>query len=274
MEELLANPAIQGGVAPFVVAFIIALIFLRVNLIAGLVVVAGFSTVIFLTTGFSFSPLSSARKITLLVLLVPVIGILLQLSGKFSDSIIKACYGLTALAIVWLMWPVLNRNPLEELIPVLSYMIYAAWMMAIFMKMSELPAHTAGTAATAVGIAIGGCAVIGASGLYGQLGMSLGAASGAFLLLQLISRRTEDAGLTFTMSSGIIAALLLPASIVYSKVPWIIMPLVALIPLMAMYSFIDEDSVWKNTISLFATMAIPIGLALYITWQTAGALLL
>jgi len=274
MEELLANPAVQGGVAPFIIAFVIALVFIRVNLIAGLVVVAGFSTVILLTTGFSFSPLTSTRKITLIVLLVPILAILIQLSGKFSESIIKFCYSLAALAIVWLMWPVLNRNPLEEIIPVLSYMIYASWMVAMFMRMSELPAHTSATAATATGIAIGGSAVIGASGLYGQLGMSLGAASGAFLLLQLMFRRTADAGLTFTMSSGLLAALLLPAAIVYSKVPWIVMPLVALIPLMAMYSFSDEECLWKNTISLLATMALPIGLALYITWQTAGALLL
>lgn len=274
MEDLLANPAVQGGVAPFIAAFIVALVFIRVNLFAGLVVVAGFATAIFLTTGFSFSPLTSTRKITLLVLLVPIFAIILQLSGKFSESIIKVCYSLAALAIVWLMWPVLSRNPLEEIIPVLSYIIYASWMVAMFMRMSELPAITASTAATATGIAIGGCAVIGASGLYGQLGMSMGAASGAFLLLQLLSRRSEDAGLTFTMSSGLIAALLLPAAIVYSKVPWIVLPLVALIPLMAMYSFTDEERVWKNTISLITTMSFPIGLALYITWQTAGALLL
>jgi hypothetical protein len=275
LEELFAHPAIQGGIAPFIVAFVIALIFMRINVFAGLAVVAGFITMVLLTTGFSFSPMTSTRKLTLLVLLVPVIAFLLQISHKYTDTVLKACYGLAGLAMIWILWPVIMRTPVSEIIlPVISYVVYAAWMMGMFMRMSELPAATAGTAAMTTGFAIGGSSLIGASALLGQMGMVLGSTAAAFLLVQLIFRREEFADLTFTMTSGLIAALLLPAAIVYAKVPWLVLPLVALIPLISIYPFADEENVWKNTAYLVMTIAVPVGIAFYLTWQSAGALLL
>jgi len=275
LEELLSHPAIQGGVAPFIIAFLISLIFVRANLLAGFAVVAGFICLVMLATGISFSPLTSTRKLTLLVLVIPVLALLLQLSRQYTETAFKVFYVLASVGVIWILWPVISRNPSwETLFLTLSYVIYAAWMMGMFMRMSELPASTAGIAGTASGFAIGGCALIGASALLGQMGIALGASAAAFLLVQLIFRSEEFADLTFTMTSGLIAALLLPMAIVFADVPWVVLPLVALIPLIAVYPFADEDCVWKNTIYLMATAALPMGLAFYLTWQSAGALLL
>ena len=274
MDELLANPAIQGGIAPFFVALVIAGLFYRINILAGLAIVAGFITTVSLTTGISFEPLSSTRKITLLVMIIPFLAIALQLIDKYNDFTIRVFHVFASAAVLWVLWPVISNNPsIEMLFLTLSYIVYAAWMMKVFMRMSEQPAIVTSTAVTGVGIAIGGSAMIGASALLGQLGLALAAAGGAFLLVQLIKKSDEDSGLTLTMTSAMIAALVLPAAIEYAQVPWVVLPIVAIIPLLAFYPFEDEDRVWKNTITLLIGMVLLAALAFYIATQSAGALL-
>ena len=274
MDELLTNPAIQGGVAPFLVALIIAGLFLRLNILAGLAIVAGFITTVMLTTGIVFEPLTSTRKITLLVMIIPLLAIVLQLIDKYNDFTVKVFYTFTAVAVLWVLWPVIKNNPsIEMLFLTLSYIVYAGWMMKLFMRMSEQPAIIASTAATGVGAVIGGASLIGASALLGQLGLALAAAGGAFLLVQLLAKSEEDAGLTLPMTSAMIAALVLPAAIEYAQVPWVVLPLVAIIPLLAFYPFEDDEKVWKNTIALLLGMGVIAGLAFYITTQSAGELL-
>jgi len=274
LDELLANPAIQGGIAPFFVALVIAGLFYRINILAGLAIVAGFITTVSLTTGISFEPLSSTRKITLLVMIIPFLAIALQLIDKYNDFTIRVFHVFASAAVLWVLWPVISNNPsIEMLFLTLSYIVYAAWMMKVFMRMSEQPAIVTSTAVTGVGIAIGGSAMIGASALLGQLGLALAAAGGAFLLVQLIKKSDEDSGLTLTMTSAMIAALVLPAAIEYAQVPWVVLPIVAIIPLLAFYPFEDEDRVWKNTITLLIGMVLLAALAFYIATQSAGALL-
>jgi len=274
LDELLANPAIQGGVAPFLVALVIAGLFYRINILAGLAIVAGFITTVMLTTGIAFEPLTSTRKITLLVMIIPVLAIILQLIDKYNDFTIRVFHVFASAAVLWVLWPVISNNPsIEMLFLTLSYIVYAAWMMKVFMRMNEQPAIVTSTAVTGVGIAIGGSALIGASALLGQLGLALAATGGAFLLVQLISKSDEDSGLTLTMTSAMIAALVLPVAIEYAQVPWIVLPIVVLIPLLAFYPFEDEDRIWKNTITLLVGMGVLAALAFYLTTQSAGELL-
>ena len=275
MDSLLAHPAIQGGVLPFIIAFVISLVFFRVNLLAGLAIVAGFAVMVQLTTGFSFSPMTSTRKIILLILIAPAIAFIFQLWYKNLEGLSKIGALFAAIALLWVLWPVLMRAPVSDIFfPALSYVIYAAWMMMIFMRMAELPAVTAGTASMMTGFTIGGAALIGASALLGQMGMVLAATGAGFLLVQLLTKSEEAAGLSFTMSSGLLAALLLPAAIVYAKVPWLVLPIAALIPLIAIYPFADDEPSWQDTSILLLFISPLVALALYLTWESAGALLM
>ncbi len=275
MDEILTNPAVQGGIAPFFIALVIAGLFYRINILAGLAIAAGFITTVMLTTGIAFEPLTSTRKITLLVMIIPFLAIALQLIDKYNDFTIRFFHIFASAAVLWVLWPVISNNPsIEMFFLTLSYIVYAAWMMKVFLLMNEQPAIVTSTAVTGVGIAIGGSALIGASALLGQLGLALGAAGGAFLFVQLIRKSDEDSGLTLTMTSAMIAALVLPAAIEYAQVPWIVLPIIAIIPLLAFYPFEEEDRVWKNTIILFVGMGILAALAFYLTTQSAGELLL
>ena len=275
MNDLLTHPAIQAGVAPFIIAFIISLIFVRISLLAGLALLAGFASMVLSTTGFSFSPMTSTHKLTLLVLFAPVIAMLFQFGVRNLDASLKLFGALAGLAVLWVLWPVIARGPLGDiLVPTLTYVFYAIWMTGMFARMSEMPAITAGTSVMASGIAIGGAALIGASALLGQMGIALGAAGGAYLLVQLLFRNEEPAALTFTLTGGLMAALLLPMAIVYAKVPWLVLPLVALIPLISYYPFVDDEFVWRNTACLLVPLAGVIALVFYLSWQSAGAVLL
>ena len=70
MQELLANPAVQGGAAPFLAGLIAVVVLGRFRL-GGLAVVAAFATAVYFIAGFTFSPLSATRKIILLGLAAP-----------------------------------------------------------------------------------------------------------------------------------------------------------------------------------------------------------
>ena len=73
MQDLLDNPAVQAGIAPLVVALIIALLLARTPA-AWLAIAAGYATMLALSTGLSFSPLTASRTVTLLGLLAPLVG--------------------------------------------------------------------------------------------------------------------------------------------------------------------------------------------------------
>src|SRR6267378_672803 len=77
MQEMLANPAVQGGLAPFVAALIVAALLAPIRL-GGLAVVAAFATAVYFIAGFTFSPLTATRKIILLGFAAPLAGIVID----------------------------------------------------------------------------------------------------------------------------------------------------------------------------------------------------
>ena len=61
MEELLANPAVQAGVAPFLSALVAAAALRRTRLL-GVAVALAFALVIALTVGYAFEPLTASAQ--------------------------------------------------------------------------------------------------------------------------------------------------------------------------------------------------------------------
>ena len=271
---LLDHPAVQSGVAPFICALVVAGIFYRMSTLAGLAIISGFVASVLLSTGFAFDPLTSTRKITLLILISPVLGLLMSYFTHYSKIWLNIYYLLGGFAVLWVLWPVLSRNPVDMIMPVIGYMVYAGWMVGIFLRLSATTSLAAGAASTSVGFGVGLTALIGASALLGQMGLSLGAAGAAYLFVQLISKRDVEAGFIVTLTSGFAAALILPAAVVYAKVPWIVLPIMAIVPIIAFYPFEDEDPIWKNTAILLIAMALPVSYAIYLTVQSAGEMIM
>src|SRR5258708_11402877 len=81
MQEMLANPAVQGGLAPFAAALIVAALLAPFRL-GGLAVVAAFATAPYFIPAFPFKPLTATRKIILLGLPSPVAAIVIDFAFR------------------------------------------------------------------------------------------------------------------------------------------------------------------------------------------------
>src|SRR3989441_9870813 len=107
MQEMLANPLVQGGLSPFVAALIVAALLAPFRL-GGLAVVAAFATAVYFIAGFTFAPLTETRKIILLGLAAPLAGIVIDFA--FRPTRLGA-WGLAlagAAPAAWVFWPVFS----------------------------------------------------------------------------------------------------------------------------------------------------------------------
>src|SRR5687768_9036198 len=84
LSEFFGHPAVQSGVAPFFVAFFTVLVLHRLRL-GGLAVVAAFFAAVRLISGFGLQPLTPLRKIMLIAVITPVLGLLVDLMARGSS---------------------------------------------------------------------------------------------------------------------------------------------------------------------------------------------
>jgi hypothetical protein len=91
-------------------------------------------------------------------------------------------------------------------------------------------------------------AILGASAVYGLYGIALGAGSGAFLLVQMLTNRRAAAGAALTLPLAAAAALLAAGAAVLAKLAWYaIVPLV-LVPLAVRLPVPAKGPVWLQAI--------------------------
>jgi hypothetical protein len=267
VNELLNHPAVQGGVAPFVAALVVVLVFGRVRL-GGLAVLAGFVTAAYLVSGIAFTPLTATRKIVLLALTSPVVGMLADFAFRPTRAGTAILALLAAAAALWVFWPVLaQKETAQALLLGANAALLAAWLVAFALgALAERPLQ-AGAAGLGLGVAVGGCAILGASAVYGSYGISLAAASGAFLLPQLISGRKIAAGATFVLPVSLAAALLAGGTAILAQLPWYVLPVLGLIP--AATCLPAPEKAWARAITASAYALAVAALALALAWQAS-----
>jgi hypothetical protein len=97
MQALFEDPMVQAGVAPFAVALVVVALLARLRPagLAGLAVPAALLTTLVLTTGIGFTPLSASKKVLLLALVAPLLGLALDLLPRLPRA---AAWG-------WRWWP-------------------------------------------------------------------------------------------------------------------------------------------------------------------------
>jgi len=270
VNELLNHPAVQGGIAPFVAALIAALVLGRARL-GGLAVVAAFCTAVFLISGFNFTPLTATRKIVLLGLAAPVIGIIVDFAFKptrMGSAILAFASGL---ATLWIFWPVLQQKDLRTAVLMGGgAAVCVAWLVGF--SLDALSAHPvrAAAAGLGLGIGVGVSAVLGASALYGQYGISLGAAAGAFLLPQMLGGNKYEAGATFMLPLALTAGLLAAATLILAQLPWYSLLALAFIPLAAHLPAPEKYPLWIQAVAVSACTLAVAAAAIALTWQSAG----
>jgi hypothetical protein len=268
MQDWLTHPAIQAGIAPFVVALLLAKLLQPLRL-SGLALIAGFALAVYLASDFSIEPLTAVRKIVWLGVAVAVLGLPLQwlkLPSWMSGVFALAAAGLA----LWVLQRILQQQEIQPMWQWgISSALYVGWMVYWLDGLQAQPVR-AGSAATALGLGTGGAALLGGSALLGQLGLALGAAASAHLLVQILSRRVP-CGRCYTLPLSLLVGLIAPLAVLTTELPSdAILPL-GLIPLLARMPVSDKHARWLQSLLLLVLPLLCATLAIYLTWRVAGA---
>jgi hypothetical protein len=251
MDAWLSDPMVQASLAPFVAAFLTALVFFKVRL-GGLAAATGLYTTVYLAGGLSFTPLTATRKLLLLGIVAAAIGVLADLAFKprrSAEIVLGVVFGV---ASVWVFWTVLaQKAPAQAAIAGGGVALFVGWTVA-WMASLERDAVRAGAAGLGLGLGAGVAAVMAASAVLGIYGMALGTACGASLLLQMLLGRRIDAGLTLSLSAGVLASLMAAAAMMLAQLGWIELGLLALVPLAARIPVPPKWPVWGQAVALSA----------------------
>jgi len=246
MEQWLNDPMIQASLAPFTVALAVAALLFKLRL-GGLAAIAGFCTTAYLAGGLALFPLTATRKLLLLGLMTPALGLLADFAFKATrrtEIILGAAYGL---ASVWVFWSILSqKSGIGALLQGGGIAVFVGWTVGFAASLRE-DAVRAGAAGLALGLGAGAAAVFAASALLGLYGMGLGAASGAVLLVQMVSGRRMHAGLTFALTFGALGALVAAAALVQANLGWTELAILALVPLAARIPVPEKWPVWGQS---------------------------
>lgn len=267
MHELLAHPAVQAGLAPFLLALLTAELLQRLRL-SGLAIIAGFAITVYLVSSFAFEPLTSTRKIIWLGLASGALAVVLTLLNSSLWRPVVAVLG--GAAAVWVCIRVLQQ---QEIGTALQWgtgcALYAGWLVFWMDTLHESPVRAA---SAGMGLALGtGVAVlVGASALLGQFGLALGAATMAYLLIMMLSNSYLPCGRTFTLPLALISGLLACLAVLTARLPWYTLPVLAAIPLAARLPVSEKLGVWvQSTLLSTATMTLA-AVAVYLSWRVNG----
>jgi hypothetical protein len=267
LRELLNHPAVQAGLAPFLVALFTAELLQRIRL-SGLAIIAGFAITIYLASNFTTQPVSAPQKIVLLGWLSALLAMLLTLLHARWFSWLLPVLG--SAAAIWTAQRVLQQQePQTVLLWGAGCAAYVAVLVGIMDKLENDSLRAAG-AATALGIGTGAAALVGASALLGQFGLALGSAAAAHLLIQMISNQPLPTGRTFTLPLALIAGLTGCVAVLNARLPWYALPILAAIPLVAWLMPLPRQSQRiQGLLLVMLTFAIAGG-AIFVTWRVAG----
>lgn len=267
LRELLNHPAVQAGLAPFLVALFTAELLQRIRL-SGLAIIAGFAITIYMASNFTITPVSASQKIVLLGWLSALLALLLTLlQARWLNWLLPVLGGAAA---IWTAQRILQQQaPQTVLLWGAGCAAYVAILVGIMDKLEHEPLRAA-SAATALGIGTGAAALVGASALLGQFGLALGSAASAHLLIQMASNHTLPAGRTFTLPLALIAGLTGCVAVLSAKLPWYALPILAAIPLAAWLMPLPRQSPRIQGLLLTMLAFVFVAGAVFVTWRVAG----
>lgn len=239
--------------------------------LAGLSAVAGFAAAVYLAVGFQFSPLTTVRKIMLLGFLAPVVGIVADLAFKPTRLTTPLFAVILGAASVWVFLTVLRQRELVQAMLIGGgTAVYVAWMVGALLALRD-DSLRAGAASFALGIGTGVAAVFAASATLGLYALAFGTASSAFLLIQMVTGRRTFAGITFTLTVGLLAGLLGAAAFYLAQLPWYALAVMAFVPLAARVPVPARWPLWVQVIAV-STLALAIAAgSCLLAWQASRA---
>lgn len=273
MQALLDDPAVQSALAPLLAALLVGGVLLRTRL-AWFAIAAAFATAVSLSIGIAFTPLTASRKVLLLVLLAPFVGLALDLLPKPPRATVAALSALCGAASVWVFWSLLSQRETAQMLPLaLGVALFVGLMVALAVRLRNDGA-AGGAATVALGVAVGVAAVLSASIGNFANGIAVAAGGGAMLLLQFALNRTLAPGYLGMLTTGLASALFAAATFMLAQLPWYAMPLLLLVPLAGAWRLLSQRSprvrLVATTLFLLAVSAVPL-LAVWLAATRASA---
>lgn len=270
MNELLQHPAVQGGVAPFVVALVVAAALGRTRY-AWLAVVAAYATMVILTTGFSFSPLTAGRKIVLLTLVAAAAGIVIDALLPRARALAPALVAAVGLAALWALWSILSqRQGLQFWLAVAALALFAAAMAMLLFRLRDEPLRAA-AAGVGLGLATGIAAVLSASIGFLLAGVAVAAGSGALLLVWVVTRQPVSPGFLGTLTLAIAIALFAEGAAMLAQMPWYAVLALLLVPLAVLLPVREDWPVIGRAFILTAYALVAASVPIAAAWYAARA---
>lgn len=224
---------IQAGVAPFAAALVAAAVLMRGRHLVWLSLAAALVTTWMLTTGIGFTPLSSSRKVMLVLLLAPLLGLVLDFSG-LRHRALMAMLALAAGALsLWVFGSVLAQaEGGQAWLMGGGIGVFVALMVGSTLRLRD-DGLAAGAATLALGVAVGVSAVLSAS--IGTLmnGLALAMGGAALLALQFVLGRALVPGFTGALTAGMAAAYFAAGTFMLAELRWTALALLLAVPLVA-----------------------------------------
>ncbi len=273
MSGLLENPAVQAGVAPLVAALIVAALLGRTRF-AWLAIVVGYATMVALTTGLSFTPLTASRKIMLLALLAPLVGLVADtwFARRPVPMVLLAIAA--GAAAVWTFLSVLVQiDGAQMWLAGFGILLYASAMVHALLALRDDPLR-AGAAGLGLGLATGIAALISASIGFLFSGVAIATSAGALLLVWIVSRKPIAPGVLGTVSIGLPIALFSTGTQMLAQMPWYALAALLLIPLAVRLPVRESSPAYVRAfmLSLYALAAacLPIAAAWFAARSTVS----
>jgi hypothetical protein len=259
MDEFLSNPAVQGGVAPFVAGLAVALVLLPVRL-GALSMLVAFLTCVYLVSGLQFTPLTATRKVVLLVIAAAAVGLVVDYAFRPARMGIVLLALAAAAGGLWTFWPLLiQKTGVQGWL--LGATIVAALMFMSGFSQSQL--------AQDGGLGTGVAAIFAASASYGLYGIALGAGAGGYLLPQMIRGKKTLAGATFTFTAVVAAGLVACAAMMLAQLPWYCVGLLALVPAAARLPAPAGAPVWLQAVIFSLYGFVVAAVACWFAWPSS-----
>lgn len=267
MHALLNHPAVQAGLAPFLVALLTAELLQRLRL-SGLAIIAGFAITVYLVSGFGYEPLTSTRKLVWLGLMSGALGIVLMvLNSSLWRPVLTVLGGVAA---IWVCLRVLQQHELGTALQWgTGCALYVGWLVLWMDTLHDSPVRAA-SSGIGLGLGTGMAVLVGASALLGQLGLALGAATLAYLLIMMLSNSQLPCGRTFTLPLALISGLLGCLAVLTARLPWYTLPVLAAIPLFSRLPVSEKWGVWVQSTLLSTATMILAAAAVYLSWRVNG----
>jgi hypothetical protein len=266
VSEFFDHPAFQGGVAPFVVALIVAFALGRMRFV-WLAIMPAYATMVALDIGFTLFPPTVARKTWLIGLLAPLAGIAADRYRRSSPQIVPGLAVAAGLLSLWIFRTVLeNHEGAGAVAAGAGIAIFVGAMIAAVLRLRD-DGLRCGAAGLGLGLAAGVGGILSAS--IGALvaGVAIAAACAAMLVVQIVLKRTLAPGFTGALPIGLIVALIAAGTQQLALLPWYALPLLLLVPVAVSLRAPRPGSLLARAAALsawaLAAAAIPIGAAWY-----------